>query len=151
MLNVAVLMGRLTADPELRTTTSGTSVATARIAVERNFKNKNGDRETDFITIAAWRGTADLLCKWFHKGDMVAVHGSIQTRNYEDRDGNKRTAVEVVADQVSFCGGKSESKGSEPNTYAPPKRAQQTKMDLNRSYPSVEEFEEIGDSDDLPF
>lgn len=149
MLNVAVLMGRLVADPELRTTQSGTSVATARIAVERNFKNQNGDRETDFITIVAWRGTADMLCKWFHKGDMVAVHGSIQTRNYEDKDGNKRTAVEVVADRVSFCGGKSEGK-SEPTSYAPAKRAQQTGLDLNPKYPTAEEFEEIGDSD-LPW
>lgn len=103
MINNVVLMGRLTADVGLRTTTSGTSVASFTIAVERNYK----DKKTDFIDIVAWRNTAEFVSKYFHKGDMIAVEGSIQTRKYEDKDGNKRTATEIVVENVSFCGSKS--------------------------------------------
>ena len=106
MINSVVLMGRMVADADLRTTTSGTSVATFTMAVERNHKEK----KTDFINIVVWRNTAEFVSKYFHKGDMIAVEGSIQTRNYEDKNGNKRTAFEVVAEDVSFCGGKSERK-----------------------------------------
>lgn len=106
MINSVCLMGRLTADVVLRTTTSGTSVASFTIAVDRNQKEK----KTDFINIVAWRNTAEFVSKYFHKGDMIALEGSIQTRNYEDKNGNKRTAFEVVAEDVSFCGGKTERK-----------------------------------------
>ena len=115
MLNCAILMGRLTADPELKTTTNGTSVTSFRIAVERNFVRQGEERQADFIDIVAWRQTADFVTRYFHKGSMIAVQGSIQTRNYEDKNGNKRTAVEVVADGVSFCGSKAES-GAAPST-----------------------------------
>lgn len=106
MLNVAVITGRLTADPELRKTTTGISVTFITVAVERNYKNGE-ERESDFINVVAWRGTADFVSTYFKKGQMIAIQGSIQTRNYEDKNGNKRTAVEIVAENVSFCGSKS--------------------------------------------
>lgn len=109
MLNCAVIMGRLTADPELRTTTSGVSVTSFTVAVDRNYQKQGQERETDFINVVAWRQTAEFVSRYFHKGSMIALQGSIQTRNYEDRNGNKRTAVEIVANSVSFCESKSES------------------------------------------
>jgi len=111
MLNVAVLMGRLVANPELRHTASDIAVCSFRIAVDRNFSSRSGERQADFIDIVAWRQTAEFVCRYFTKGQMIAVNGSIQTRSYEDKQGNKRTAVEVVADNVSFCGSKRESEG----------------------------------------
>ncbi len=111
MLNTVILMGRLTADPELRTTPNGTAVTSFRIAVDRH----SSDKQTDFIDITAWRGTAELVCRYFAKGRMIALQGRIQTRSYEDKQGNKRTAFEVVAESVSFCGDKSgRNAGGEP-------------------------------------
>jgi len=136
VLNIAILMGRLVADPDLKQTPNGISLATARLAVERRYKSANGERESDFINIAAWRNTGEFLSRYFRKGDMVAVQGPIQTRNYVDRDGINRTSVEVVADQVSFCGGKQQT-----ITYVPP---------VSGDPEEIEEFEEIID-DDLPF
>jgi single-strand DNA-binding protein len=107
MLNTAIIMGRLTADPELRTTQSGISVTSFTVAVDRAYKSGD-ERQTDFINVVAWRGTADFVSRYFSKGQMIAVQGSIQTRSYEDKNGNKRTAVEIVADNVSFCGSKNE-------------------------------------------
>ncbi len=108
MLNIAVIMGRLTADPELRTTGNGISVCSVTVAVDRNYQRQGQERETDFINVVAWRQTAEFIAKYFRKGQMIAVNGQIQTRNYEDRNGNKRTAVEILADNVSFCGSKAE-------------------------------------------
>ena len=109
MLNVAIIMGRMVADPELRTTQSGISVTSFRIAVDRPYSSKDsGQRQADFIDIVAWRNTAEFVCKYFAKGQMIALQGRIQTRSYEDKQGNKRTAVEVVADNVNFCGSKQE-------------------------------------------
>lgn len=109
MVNCAVIMGRLVADPELRTTGSGVSVTSFTVAVDRRFANKDEEKQADFIDVIAWRQTADFVCKYFRKGSMIAVQGYIQTRMYEDKDGNKRKAVEIVADNVSFCGSKSDS------------------------------------------
>lgn len=120
MLNCAVIMGRLTATPELRTTGTGISVTSFTVAVDRAYAKQGEERQTDFINVVAWRNTADFVTRFFTKGQMIAVQGSIQTRNYEDKNGNKRTAVEIVADSVSFCGSKSESGG---NTYAQPQVA----------------------------
>ena len=111
MLNSIIIMGRLTAAPELRQTSSGLSVTSFTVAVDRAY-SKDGEKQTDFIPVVAWRGTADFVSKHFGKGSMIAVRGSLQTRNYEDKQGNKRTAFEVLADQVSFCGSKSESSGN---------------------------------------
>ena len=115
MLNSVCLTGRLTAKPELKTTTSGVNVTTFTLAVERNFVKPGEQRETDFINIVAWRNTADFICKHFDKGQMMTVTGSIQTRNYEDKNGQKRTAVEVVASEVYFCGSK-EKEEPKPST-----------------------------------
>lgn len=111
MLNSAIIMGRLTANPELRTTGNGLSVTSFCVAVDRSYVKEGEERQTDFINVVAWRGTAEFVCRYFSKGQMIAVQGSIQTRNYEDKNGNKRTAVEIVADKVSFCGSKAESAG----------------------------------------
>lgn len=150
MLNCAVLMGRLVADPELRTTTSGISVTSFRIAVDRSFVRQGEERQADFIDIVAWRQTADFVCRYFRKGSMIAVQGSIQTRNYEDKQGNKRTAVEVVADNVSFCGSKAES-GTQ-GASRPFESAVPAAQAVSYASGSMGDFESIDDDDDsLPF
>ncbi len=101
MVNCAVILGRLTAEPELKVTPSNISTTSFTVAVDRNF-TQNGERQADFIDVVAWRSTAEFVCKHFHKGSVIAVQGHIQTRSYEDRNGNKRKAVEIVADNVSF-------------------------------------------------
>ena len=118
MLNNAVIMGRMVADPELRSTESGVSVTSFTVAVDRRFVKQGEERQADFIDVVAWRNTAEFVCKYFTKGSMIAVQGNIQTRMYEDKNGNKRKAVEIVAENVSFCGGKSDNANgtSEPAT-----------------------------------
>ncbi len=117
MLNQIVLMGRLTRDPELRRTGTGTAVATFTLAVDRDFANSTtGERETDFIDIVAWRNTAEFVSKYFTKGRMAVVTGRLQIRNWNDKDGNKRRSAEVIADSVYF--GDSKREGSD-NGYAP--------------------------------
>jgi single-strand DNA-binding protein len=110
MLNKIVLQGRLTRDPELRRTNGGTAVASFTLAVDRDFKSQGGERETDFVDIVAWRNTAEFVSKYFPKGRMAVVFGRLQVRSYQDKDGNKRKAVEVVADNVYFCGDKPQSR-----------------------------------------
>lgn len=103
MLNHIVLMGRLTRDPELRHTSTGTPVASFRLAVDRDFASKDtGERGCDFIDIVAWRATAEFVSKYFTKGRMAVVSGRLQMRDWTDKDGNKRTSAEVVADNVYF-------------------------------------------------
>lgn len=109
MINNAVIMGRIVAVPELRTTTNGTSVTSFTVAVDRKFSQ---EKQTDFLDIVAWKNTAEFVCKYFTKGSMIAIQGNIQTRLFEDKNGNKRKAVEIVAENVSFCGGKSDNKES---------------------------------------
>jgi single-strand DNA-binding protein len=136
MLNCVTLIGRICNDIETRTTTTGKEVANFRIAVDRSY-SKNGNRETDFVTVVCWEGTASFVSRNFSKGSMIAIQGSIQTRNYEDSNGNKRTAFEVLAKEVSFCGGKNETNpGQNQPTYQTPAPA---------------DFEEITDDEDLPF
>lgn len=111
-MNNVVLMGRICNAPELKHTQSGNAVTSFNLAVDRRFNKE----ETDFITIVAWRKTAEFVCNYFNKGSLIALQGSIQTRQYEDRQGNKRTAIEVVADQVYFTGEKrEENKPATPN------------------------------------
>ena len=129
MINNVTLMGRLTAAPELKQTTNGTSVTSFCIAVDRRFQAKGEEKQADFINCVAWRNTADFIAKYFGKGDMIALTGEIQTRKYTDKSGNNRVAVEVVADNASFCGGKNGGGASEPKYN----------------------FEEITVDDDLPF
>lgn len=127
MLNKAFLMGRLVADPELRHTQSGIAVASFRIAVDRDFKDKDtGERKADFINIVAWRSTAEFVSRYFAKGRMAVVEGRIQVRDYTDRDGNKRYATEIIADNVYFGDSKRDGDGGGyqqngyDGGYAPP-------------------------------
>ena len=108
MLNHITVMGRFTKDPELRRTGSGVAVTSFTVAVDRDFKEKDGNKETDFINCVAWRGTGEFVEKYFHKGSMAVVSGRLQNRTWTDKDGNKRTSAEIVADNVYF----GESKGS---------------------------------------
>lgn len=146
MLNKIFLMGRLTRDPELKRTQSGTAVTSFSLAVDRDFKSQNGDKETDFIDVVAWRNTAEFVSKHFTKGRMAIVEGRLQIRDYTDRDGNKRRVAEVIADNVYFGDSKKEggSGYSAPagNGYAAPAGGYAG----GRS-----EFAEIGEEDgDLP-
>ena len=102
MLNKIFIMGRLTRDPELRRTQSGTAVTSFSLAVDRDFKSQNGEKETDFIDVVAWRATAEFVAKYFAKGRMAVVEGRLQMRDWTDRDGNKRRSAEVVADNIYF-------------------------------------------------
>ncbi len=145
MVNCAVVMGRLVADPELRTTGSGISVTSFTIAVDRRFVRAGEERQADFIDIIAWRQQAEFVSKYFRKGSMIAIQGYIQTRMYEDKNGNKRKAVELVADNVSFCGSKNDT-GSVSRNDAP------VMAQPAPSYSTADEgdFKEIPE-DDLPF
>lgn len=114
MLNHVVIMGRMVRDPELRQLDNGTSVTSFSVAVDRNYVDKTtNERQADFLNVVAWRQTADFVCKYFHQGDMIALEGSLQSRKYTDKDGNNRTAIEIVASNISFCGGKN---GGNANT-----------------------------------
>lgn len=102
MLNRIIVMGRMTRDPELRRTNSGTAVASFTVAVDRDFKSQSGEKETDFIDVVAWRNTAEFVSKYFSKGRMAVVEGRLQLRDWTDKDGNKRRSAEIVADSVYF-------------------------------------------------
>lgn len=141
-LNVAAFTGRFASDPELRHTQSDTAVCSFSIAVDRNYCKQGEDRQTDWIDCVAWRGLAEFICKYFHKGSMIAVNGEMNTRTYTDRDGNKRKAVELVVANANFCGSKKDNQGS---------------IDVQRDEPPEQtaaggsDFVEIAGDDDLPF
>ncbi len=157
MLNVVAIMGRLTADPELKHTQNGISVVTFNIACDRNFARAGEQRQADFITITAWRQSAEFVCKYFQKGAMIAIDGSLQSRSYQDKNGNNRTAIEVVANNVSFTGSKSSSGGggnSSPAAYSQNVEAPRSApVEAVPSYSagSNDDFAVIDDSEDLPF
>lgn len=133
MLNTITISGRLVSDPELRRTGGGVSVASFTLAVERDYKDASGQRETDFIPCVAWRQTGEFASNYFSKGQQAIATGRLQMRRWTDKDGNKRTTSEVVAEHVYFCGGKAEGK---PASVTPP----------------GEDFAELdGTDDDLPF
>ena len=115
MFNLVVLTGRMTADPELKTTPNGVSVCSFSIAVERRYK-QGEERQADFINIVAWRSSAEFICKYFKKGSMIGIEGALQTRKYQDRDGNNRTAFEVVANNVQFVESKRPEGNNEGNS-----------------------------------
>ena len=133
MLNNVIIMGRLTRDPELRRTQGGTAVTSFTMAVDRDFKSQSGEKETDFIDVVAWRNTGEFAAKYLAKGRMAAVEGRIQVRDWQDKDGNRRKSVEVVADNVYFADSKRDSKPQESRTV------------------DEQEFDEIEDDGDLPF
>lgn len=145
-MNKVILGGRLTADPELRQTTSGVAVTTVSIAVNRR-PDKNGETVADFFNITAWRGTAETLAKFFRKGSSVALVGSIQNRSWTDAHGQKRYATDIVADEIFFVDSKNENaapyQGAD-QTYAPYGYAPQTEQ-------VTPHFEDLADDDDLPF
>lgn len=145
MINTVALTGCLTADPELKHTSNGIAVVSFCVAVNRRFK----DQQADFINCVAWRQTAEFICKYFVKGQMIGLEGSIQTRNYTDQDGNKRNATEVLVENASFC----ESKKSESNSRPSPSAAAPAAAAPSPGYfsGSSEDFEEITPDDDLPF
>ena len=144
MFNLVVLTGRLTADPELKTSKSGLSVTSFSIAVDRPYR-KDKETETDFINIVAWREKAEFICRNFTRGSLIGIEGAIQTRRYQDGNGNNRTAFEVVVNNVQFVLPKSSTGASSSNNNDTP--AQQ-----NFSQSGSEDFADLGDSDDdLPF
>ena len=144
MLNCAVIMGRLTADPELRQTPSGVSVTRFTVAVDRGYVKAGEERKADFINVVAWRQTAEFVSRYFQKGSMIAVQGSIQTGSYE-KDGVKRYTVELSADNVSFCGSKSET-----GTSGAPSATVSTAAP-SFSNGGINDFAAMADDDDLPF
>lgn len=147
MLNKAILMGRLVADPELRQTPNGVSVTAFRIAVNRTYNREL----TDWIDIVAWRQNAEFVCKYFQKGNMIVVEGSIQTRNYEDKNGNKRTAVEVVAEQVHFAESKN-SQRTNSHDFPLPNQLDEPAKGTGFSVGNMDDYEELDTDDgDLPF
>lgn len=152
MLNVVAIMGRLVADPELRTTQAGHSVCSFRIACDRSYVQQGQERQADFIDIVAWRQQADFVSKHFQKGSMIAVEGSLQTRQYQDKNGNNRTAVEVVANNISFAGAKRQDGQSAPSyEQQTASHVEQSKAQTGFSQGSADDFAVINDDDDLPF
>lgn len=146
-LNVSIIMGRLVADPELKMTANNVAVTSFTVAVDRGYQKAGEERKTDFIDITAWRNTAEFISKWFKKGSMIVIQGELQTRMYEDKNGNKRKAVEIVANNVSFGEAKAKGSSNESNgidSFIASAAAQ--------GVPVLEEgnFENIND-DDLPF
>jgi len=136
--NKVILGGRLTSEPELKSTQTGVSVTSFRMAVTRR-PGKDGEAQTDFFSVTAWRGTAEFVTKFFHKGSSVCVTGSLQNREYTDKEGNKRTVTEVIADDVAFVDSKADSNAGA--TYNPYEAAPAT----------APKFEEIKDGEELPF
>lgn len=143
MINNVTLMGRLTADPELKTTTSGISVTRFTIAVDRPYVRAGEERQADFIRIIAWRQQAEFVCRFFKKGSMIALTGSIQTGSYDDKNGNKVFTTDVVCDRASFCGSKSETGTGGPASDSAAAPAYRNAK--------AADFEEIPDEEELPF
>ena len=162
MLNVVAIMGRLTRDPELKTTQSGVNVCRFSIACDRSFVRQGEERKADFIDIVAWRQQADFVCKYFGKGSLIAVDGRLQTESYQAKDGTNRTRIEVVANNVSFAGAKAAGKPAtasyEQQTASHVREAnaahsapQKPQSVPEYSQGSADDFSVIDDSEDLPF
>ncbi|MBE6667247.1 MAG: single-stranded DNA-binding protein [Ruminococcaceae bacterium] len=149
-LNKVVLAGRITADPELKQTTTGVSVLSFTLAVNRRFsKNEQGEQQTDFISMVAWRQTAEFISKYFRKGSAICVTGSIQTRNWQDSQGQRRYATEVIVDEAMFVDSRSESGNAQGNSYMPD--AYNAAPAYSSNAGSAPNFEELNTDDDLPF
>lgn len=142
MLNQICIAGRLVRDPELRKTQTGVSVTSFTIAVDRDFSSKDGEKEADFVDVVCWRSTADFVDKYFSKGRMAVVSGRLQTRNWTDKEGNKRKAVEVIAENVYFGDSKkAESSGNTGSTYSGP----------GVDFLPESDFAEVLDDEEMPF
>lgn len=158
MLNIVAIMGRLVYDPELKTTPQGTSVCSFRIACDRSYTTKGQQRQADFIDVVAWRQSAEFVSKYFQKGSMIAIEGSLQTRQYQDKQGNNRTAVEVLANHISFAGPKASEKPAvrdfdqqTRNHVQQANAAQNAPQGKQATDADLDNFIEIADDGDLPF
>ncbi len=151
-MNKAILMGRLTKDPELRSTNGGVSVCSFTVAVDRRFKNAQGEREADFIPVVCWRQTAEFVARYFQKGQRIALVGSIQVRHWDDEQGNRRYMTEVIADEVYFADSKQESSNysnqsnNYQNAYSSGSSAKESGSDFSDGF-----FEAPDDDTALPF
>ena len=141
MLNVVAIMGRLARDPELRQTTTGKNVASFRIACDRGRRDANGQSQADWIDVVAWDRQAEFVCKYFQKGSLIAIDGRLQSRSYQDKNGNNRTAFEIVADGVHFCEKKSADVSGVPVSASP----------MTFSAGNTADFVEMDIDGDLPF
>lgn len=149
--NKVILMGRLTADTELKQTQGGTPVTSFTLAVDRRFSKEGQEKQTDFITVVAWNKTAEFICRYFGKGQAMLVCGELQTRSWNDQQGNKRYATEVVASEAYFCEAKKDSEGNNtPNA----EHGSQSKFEPSPYIPEAytqPNFENVGNDDALPF
>lgn len=155
-MNKVILIGRLTADPELRQTQNGTSFCRFTVAVSRKFANKDtGEREADFISCQAWRQTAEFINRYFKKGQMIAVEGTLRTGNYQDKNHSDVThyTTDVLVENVEFCGSKSDNSKSITSDAATRQTASQQPQNNNdnMSYGDLSDFEEILSDGDIPF
>ena len=149
-MNRVILAGNIVYEPETRTTQSGLSQCTFRIAVSRRFANAQGVRESDFFTVVCWRQTADFVARWFHKGMRVIVEGSVQTRSYDAQDGSKRYVTEIIADNCEFGGNRSDNPDAARTSSPAPSPAQPNSFDSARPAAPAAGFTEV-DDDELPF
>ena len=149
MLNVVAIMGRLAADPQLRQTTTGKNVASFRIACDRGRRDANGQSQADWLDVVAWDRTAEFVCKYFQKGSLIAIDGRLQSRSYQDKNGNNRTAIEIVANNVNFAAPKSAN--AAPMGAPAPRPAAQAAPAPSYSAGSNDDFALIEDEGDLPF
>lgn len=147
-LNKVILGGRLTADPELKTTQSGISVTSFTVAVNRRFQ-KDEQRQADFINVVAWRQQAELVSRYFHKGSSICVIGSLQTRSWTDQNNQKHYATEVIADEISFVDSKAEGAAAGASNFAP--ADQYAAPAYSSTSDDNAKFEELSNDDDLPF
>lgn len=146
MINNVVLLGRIVADPELKQTPNGNSVANFTLAVDRSYCKPGTERQCDFLDCVAWKGTGEFISKYFRKGQLIAVTGSIQTRSYTDKGGSKRKVFEILVNSASFCESKKSSGIADTNPYlAGDKPAPKAKAENSG------DFEEVPADDDLPF
>ena len=152
MLNKIILMGRLTRDPELRRTGSGTAVTSFSLAVDRDFKSQSGEKETDFIDVVAWRSTAEFVAKYFTKGRMAVVEGRLQIREWKDKDGNNRRSAEVIAENIYFGDSKRDGASDFAPAYGAPDRGYSSPVGgYAAPMGGADHFAEIDEEDgDLP-
>lgn len=158
MLNVVAIMGRLAADPQLRQTTTGKNVASFRIACDRGRRDANGQSQADWLDVVAWDRTAEFVCKYFQKGSLIAIDGRLQSRQYQDKNGNNRTAIEIVANNVNFAAPKSanaapmgDASYGAPMAAPAARPAVQANPAPSYSAGSNDDFALIEDEGDLPF
>lgn len=146
MLNVVAIIGRMVKDPELKTTNSGKSVCSFRIANDSGYKDASGQRQTNWLDVTAWGKTAEFVCKYFPKGALIAIDGRLQTRQYQDKNGQNRTAVEIVTQNASFCSSKESTSPAQQNAaQRPAAPSQRTHGEPDADYALIE------DDGDLPF